>query len=175
MYGLSATSQNITEESLGTSSQIVIPPIFYQAFYINSGTGVSVNAKIYYNCNKDEPLNEETAVDYDDININSSTSTAEINLDREITQEKPDGTRAIKLTITDSGFVNGTTYTFYYDVIKGDANNDETIDSMDAYLTLDLVESGTAISNEQLGTLDMNEDGEFNKADAYLVLEKAVQ
>lgn len=175
LSGLSAESQKIIKKNSGITDQITISPLFYQAFYINGGTGVSVASKIYYNCNINETLDENTAVEYSNINVNSSTGTANITLDREISDTKPEGTRAIQVTLTDSGFTNGSTYTFYYDVLKGDANNDEKIDSMDACITLKLVKSGNSPTNIQVGSMDMNKDGKVNSEDAYLILQKAVE
>ncbi|HOZ55077.1 MAG TPA: C1 family peptidase [Clostridia bacterium] len=175
LQGLSAISQKIIEDSNGTSNEIIIPPIFYQAFYINGGTGVSVSAKIYYNCDRNEVLNDASGINYSNININSSTATAKITLDRQISDTKAAGTRAIKVTLTDTGFVNGSTYTFYYDVLKGDINNNEVIDSMDAYSTLVKVEAGTTLTTDEVKRLDINLDGIVNREDVYLILEKAVQ
>jgi hypothetical protein len=60
-------------------------------------------------------------------------------------------------------------------VLKGDINNNEVIDSIDAYSTLVKIEAGTTLTTDEVKRLDSNLDGIVNREDVYLILEKAVQ
>jgi uncharacterized protein YjdB len=57
-----------------------------------------------------------------------------------------------------------------YDYLKGDRNNDNSVNVTDAYLLLNDIATNFTYTTDKLKIVDLNDDNQINVTDAYLLL-----